>query len=70
MLVVQFTGYTYPHKDKLKALGAKWDGQSWRINTDSQDRIEKIKAWCEQASTPDNVIAIDVQDTNDGPIIR
>jgi hypothetical protein len=48
---VAITGNTYPVKEALKALGARWNGDSkaWMISADKADQARKIVA--ESATT-------------------
>lgn len=44
--LVKITGNTYPVKDQLKAIGARWDADSkcWMIAADKADAARKIVA--------------------------
>lgn len=44
--MIQITGNTYPVKDQLKALGAKWnkDDKCWEIAPDKAEEARKIVA--------------------------
>lgn len=44
--MVTITGNTYPVKDKLKALGAKWnpEAKGWDISDDLADKAREIVA--------------------------
>lgn len=44
--MVAVTGNTYPVKDQLKALGARWnpDTKSWMVSADKADAARKIVA--------------------------
>jgi hypothetical protein len=44
--LVAITGNTYPVKDKLKALGARWDGEAkaWMVVPDKADQAKAIVA--------------------------
>ena len=46
MAQVNITGNTYPVKDALKALGAKWsaDSKCWTITDKKADEARKIVA--------------------------
>jgi hypothetical protein len=55
MAQVAITGNTYPVKDRLKALGAKWDAdrRCWTITDRRLDEARKIVAGApQQAATP------------------
>jgi hypothetical protein len=44
--LIQITGNTYPVKDQLKALGARWNGDDkcWMISADKADEARAIVA--------------------------
>ena len=44
MATVAITGNTYPVKDQLKALGARWnpDQKAWMVEADKADQARKI----------------------------
>src|SRR5579864_5643195 len=44
--LVAITGNTYPVKDRLKALGARWDGEAkaWMVTPDKADQAKAIVA--------------------------
>lgn len=46
MTIVAITGNTYPVKEQLKALGARWDGgnKAWMIDADKADQARAIVA--------------------------
>lgn len=56
MAQVAITGNTYPVKDALKALGAKWDAdrKCWTITDSKADRARKIveNAPAQKPATP------------------
>lgn len=54
MTDVLITGNTYPVKDQLKALGAKWDADAkgWRVPTDKADQAQAIVATGPGANAP------------------
>ena len=56
MAQVAITGNTYPVKDQLKALGAKWDAdrKCWTITDSKIEQARKIVAGApqQQAATP------------------
>ena len=43
-------GQTYPVKDQIKALGARFNGQdkTWVLN-ESEDNVQKVAALCEDS---------------------
>ena len=44
MTTIAITGNTYPVKDQLKALGARWDPdqKAWMVATEKADRAREI----------------------------
>lgn len=51
---VAITGNTYPVKDALKALGARWnaDQKAWMVSADKADVARKIVAGGATTSSP------------------
>lgn len=52
--LVAITGNTYPVKDSLKALGARWnpDQKAWMVSTDLADRARQIVSGTRTSSAP------------------
>ena len=44
---IAITGNTYPVKDALKALGARWnaDQKAWMVSAERAEAAHKIVAW-------------------------
>ncbi|WP_448191890.1 hypothetical protein [Azospirillum sp. sgz301742] len=66
MLVISFIGRTYPHKDRLKAFGARWDGKCWVIRTEDRALEDRLRTWCNTVSNDAAWVGITVLD-NEGP---
>lgn len=52
MAAVAITGNTYPVKDKLSALGGRWDGElkAWMVPADKADAARKLVASAPKSS--------------------
>lgn len=68
---VAITGNTYPVKDQLRRLGARWnaDGKAWMIREDLADQARAIVAGnLNVQSVPKNVVILEHDDNIDNPV--